>query len=183
MSQSTPATTSSLSAIPNFYYFCFAAYEPFLTTIGFLGALADPKAAHDAQAPWPVDNPPPTIFPLATHVTILQLAHVCALLGIVNLFVLTAARQHLGSHPALQEKIVFSLLTPLLVGDFAHLYVTLWALGDQKWDFANWSPMLWTTVILGFSLMIPRMAWHLGIGRYVDRRDGNFRKAPLASEK
>lgn len=26
------------SAIPDFYYFCFAVYEPLLTTIGFVGA-------------------------------------------------------------------------------------------------------------------------------------------------
>lgn len=30
---------SPRSAIPDFYYFCFGAYEPFLTTIGFLGTL------------------------------------------------------------------------------------------------------------------------------------------------
>jgi hypothetical protein len=52
-----------------------------------------------------------------------------------------------------------------------HLSVTLWALGDQKFDFANWSPMLWTTNILGLSLMLPRIAWHLGVSRYVDARD------------
>jgi hypothetical protein len=107
-------------------------------------------------------------------VTIYQLAHVCALLGVVNLFVLTAARRHLDGRPALQEKIVRSLLTPLLLGDVLHLYVTLWALGNDRWDVLNWSPMLWTTVILGLSLMIPRITWHLGIGRYTDSRDGSF---------
>ncbi|PPQ98563.1 hypothetical protein CVT24_004054 [Panaeolus cyanescens] len=34
----------SHSAIPDFYYFCFGAYEPFLTTLGFLGSLVDPIA-------------------------------------------------------------------------------------------------------------------------------------------
>jgi len=28
------------SAIPDFYYFCFGAYEPFITFVGFLGAIA-----------------------------------------------------------------------------------------------------------------------------------------------
>lgn len=109
--------------------------------------------------------------------TVIQLAHVCALIGVVNLFVLTAARRHLQSQPALQEKIVFSLLAPLLVGDFLHLYVTLWALGEQKWDVWSWSPMLWTTIVLGSTLMIPRIAWHLGVGRYVDSRDGICQKS------
>lgn len=27
------------SAIPDFYYFCFGAYEPFLTSVGFLGVF------------------------------------------------------------------------------------------------------------------------------------------------
>lgn len=133
------------------------------------------EQAHNAQAPW-LQGPPPQILPRATLVTILQLSHVCALLGLVNLFVLSAIRTHLKGHPALQEKIVFSLLTPLLIGDVFHLGITFWALGDQKWDFENWTPMLWTTVILGLSLMVPRICWHLGIGRYVDFRDGSFRK-------
>jgi hypothetical protein len=28
------------SAIPDIYYFCFGAYEPFLNIVGFLGTLA-----------------------------------------------------------------------------------------------------------------------------------------------
>jgi hypothetical protein len=201
------------SAIPFFYYFCFAIYEPFLTTTGFLGAwlyvryfflfiysndtLRDPQGVssssysllttssiplvtsqtHNAQAPWSANNPPPETLPKATLVTIIQLAHACALLGILNISILHAARKYLHDNPALQEKIVFSLLAPLLAGDFLHLYVTLWALGDQRWDLWAWSPMLWTTVILGLTLMVPRIAWHLGIGRYVDYRDGGRGKS------
>ena len=97
---------------------------------------------HNAQAPWTADNPPPETLPKATLVTIIQLAHVCALLGLLNVSILYTARKHLHSNLALQEKIVFSLLAPLLAGDFFHLYVTLWALGDQKWDVWSWSPML-----------------------------------------
>ncbi|PPQ94008.1 hypothetical protein CVT25_009856 [Psilocybe cyanescens] len=176
------------SAIPDFYYFCFGAYEPFLTTIGFLGALADPLTAHNSQAPWTAEVPAYQVLPTATLVTILQLAHVCALLGFVNLFVLSAVRKHLNKTPDVQEKIVFSLLTPLLMGDIFHMWLTFWALGDQKFNFQSWTPMLWTTVTLGFSLMIPRIYWHLGIGRYVHSRDGAFQeecvpptKAPFKS--
>jgi hypothetical protein len=114
----------------------------------------------------------------------IQLAHVCALLGLVNLFVLSAVRTHLKDSPALQEKIVRSLFTPLLLGDIFHLSLTIWALGDQKWNIYSWSPMLWTTFILGFSLMIPRICWHLGLGRYVDSRDATFRPGcPVADPK
>jgi hypothetical protein len=94
-------------------------------------------------------------------------------MGVVNFFVLTAIRKHLSMHLAVQEKIVRALMTPLLMGDCMHLYVTLWALGDEKWDILQWSPMLWTTIVLGFTLMIPRIMWHLGIWRYVDARDGS----------
>ncbi|THV08486.1 hypothetical protein K435DRAFT_771973 [Dendrothele bispora CBS 962.96] len=160
------------SAIPDRYYAIFAIYEPFLCAVGFLGAWADPKTTHDGQAPWPNDSPPLDELPRATLVTIIQLAHVCFLLGIINHFVLSAARRHLQNNVALQEKIVSSLLIPLLLGDILHLYVTIWALGDQKWNFREWTPMLWTTLGLGLTLMIPRICWHLGIGRYVDSRDG-----------
>lgn len=64
-----------------------------------------------------------------------------------------------------------ALLTPLLIGDVAHLGVTFWALGDSKWDLSTWTPLLWTTFVLGFSLLIPRAMWHMGIWRYVDGRD------------
>ncbi|PFH52780.1 hypothetical protein AMATHDRAFT_1825 [Amanita thiersii Skay4041] len=157
------------SALPDFYYFCFAIYEPFLTVLGFIGTCFDPKTTHDAQAPWTSHSPPPLELPKATLVTMVQLAHVCALVGVINFFVLSAARKHLHSNLALQEKIVSALLTPLLIGDILHIYVTLWALGDEKWRIRDWSPMLWSTVILGLTLLIPRAAWHLGIGRYVHK--------------
>ncbi|KAG8218686.1 hypothetical protein J3R82DRAFT_4354 [Butyriboletus roseoflavus] len=159
------------SAVPDFYYALFAFYEPALTIIGFIGTLCDPKSAHNAQAPWPAGSPPPPILPKASIVTVIQLAHVCALMGLLGIFILTAVRKHLASHPALQEKIVRSLLVPLLIGDVSHLYLTLWALGDDRWDVTQWTPMLWATVVTGVTLMIPRVMWHLGIWRYVDARD------------
>jgi hypothetical protein len=156
------------SAIPEFYYYCFAIYEPLLTILGFVGTCLDPKNVHDTQAPW-VNSSPPAELPNATLVTMLQLANVCALLGVVNFFVLTAARKHLHGDLFLQEKIVSSLMIPLLIGDFSHLYVTLWGLGDQKWNPAGWTPMLWITFILGMTLLAPRVAWNMGIGRYVHK--------------
>ncbi|KAG9317507.1 hypothetical protein JVU11DRAFT_1712 [Chiua virens] len=159
------------SAVPDFYYTLFAFYEPAITFIGFIGALYDPESTHNAQAPWPANSPPPAVLPKASVVTVIQLAHVCALIGLLNIFVLTAVRKHLASQPAVQEKVVRAMLTPLVFGDIMHLYVTVWALGDNRWDFAQWTPMLWATEVLGVSLLIPRVMWHLGVWRYVDARD------------
>lgn len=136
-----------------------------------------PAQSHNQQAPWPADTLPPQTLPRATLVTILQLAHVCSLLGIVNHFVLNAARRHLHALPAIQEKMVGALLWPLLVGDIFHFYVTLWALGDEKWHIATWTPMMWATTVIGLTLLIPRIAWHLGIKRYVDERDSRSTKS------
>jgi hypothetical protein len=36
----TTNTGSQLTALPDFYYFCFGAYEPFLTFIGLLGTFS-----------------------------------------------------------------------------------------------------------------------------------------------
>ncbi|KAA1466324.1 hypothetical protein DENSPDRAFT_767827 [Dentipellis sp. KUC8613] len=160
------------SAIPRFYYAIFGVYEPLLTTAGLLGTLVDPQKTHNLQAPWPKHSPPPAEIPLASIVTVVQLAHVCALIGVINVFLLSAARRHLSTQPAIQEKIVGALLMPLLIGDILHLVLTLWALGDKRWQFWKWSGMLWTTILLGLTLMVPRMTWHMGIGRYVDKRDG-----------
>ena len=108
--------------------------------------------------------------------SILQLAHVVGLCGIINYFVFSAARKYLKAHPALQEKIVGALLTPLLVADFLHMGITFWALGDMRWDVTRWATILWITFLTGLSLMIPRILWHLGVGRYVDSRDGHARR-------
>ncbi|KIY49271.1 hypothetical protein FISHEDRAFT_41161 [Fistulina hepatica ATCC 64428] len=160
------------SALPTSYYFIFGVYEPFLTIAGFLGTWANPKAAHDSQAPWPGGEPPDEL-PRACFVSIIQLAHVCALMGLLNVSLLSACRS-LDRYPALQEKIVFALLFPLLLGDVVHMYVTLWALGEKRWVFSGWPPVLWATILTGLSLLIPRLAWHMGICRYVDKRDREF---------
>jgi len=160
------------SAIPAVYYAIFGIYEPLLTVLGCFGALADPKKTHDSQAPWPNNKPPPGPLATATLVTILQLAHVCALVGFINLFVLRATRKHLASQLALQETIVRALLTPLLVGDVVHVVLTLWALDpSERWAVMSWSPLLSLTVFAGLSLLVPRMMWHAGVGRYVHSRD------------
>lgn len=128
---------------------------------------------HDQQAPWPQDLPAQDSLPPPTFVTIVQLAHVVGLLGLVNVFLLYTARRYLFQQPAIQERVVSALLTPLMFGDILHLAFTFYALGDDRWRFGNWknAGTLWVTVITGFSLLIPRLAWHLGIGRYMDSRD------------
>ncbi|KAH9853523.1 hypothetical protein C2E23DRAFT_884698 [Lenzites betulinus] len=168
----SPSRPGPSAALPWGYWLVFGLYEPVLAICGFLGALSDPKKAHDAQAPWPVGGAPPGPLAKATHVTMLQLAHVVGLLGLINLFVLGAARKYLFAQPALQEKIVGALLTPLLMADVVHLAITWWALGDSRWAVWEWSGLLWITFLTGISLLVPRFAWHMGIGRYVDRRDG-----------
>ena len=130
--------------------------------------------AHDAQAPWPSGAAPLEPLTRATQVTVLQLAHVVGLLGLINFFVLGAARKYLFAHPVLQEKIVGALLTPLLIADVVHISITWWALGETRWRVQDWSGLLWLTFLTGVSLLVPRIAWHMGIGRYVDTRDGQL---------
>jgi hypothetical protein len=146
---------------------------------------------HNMNGPWPVGAVLPEALPAATTVTILQLAHTCALLGIINFFVLTAIRE-LRS-PALQEKMATSLFIPLLVSDVSHILVTLYGIGDTRSNIDEWPFIVWITIITGLTLLIPRfvyhvqpisrfaecrvllnpirVCWHLGIGRYVDSRD------------
>ena len=184
-----------MSALPTFYWIVFGVYEPFLSLAGTLGAFLFPKQVSRAylplrirglssfittgaqtyvqQAPWPDGQVPEGPLPKATLVTLLQLAHTCGLLGVLNVFVLSAARKHLWSQPAIQEKIVGALLTPLLMGDILHIALTLWALGEERWDISRWEGTLWATIVAGLTLMVPRLAWYLGIGRYVDARDGH----------
>lgn len=107
------------------------------------------------NGPWPVGAAQPEALPPATTVTILQLAHTCALLGIINFFILTAIRG-LRS-PALQEKMAKSLFTPLLVSDVSHILVTLYGIGDTRWNVDEWPSIVWITIIAGLTLLIPRL--------------------------
>jgi len=109
---------------------------------------------HNMNGPWPAGVALPQTLPAATTVTLLQLAHTCGLLGIINFFVLTAIRD-LRS-PALQEKVAASLLTPLVVTDISHILVTLYAIGDTRWRVDEWPSIVWITIATGLTLLIPR---------------------------
>lgn len=159
------------SALPTVYYVLFGVYEPMLSLVSMVGAFIDPKTAHDSQASWPKGAPPADPLPLATLLTILQLANVCGILGFVNIFVLSAARKHLSAYPVLQEKVVGSLLTALLIGDISHIGVTFWGLGEQRWSPLEWGQMTWCVIGSGLSLLIPRFCWWMGVGRFVRERD------------
>jgi len=106
------------------------------------------------NGPWPVGVTLPQTLPTATTITMLQLAHTCGLLGVINIFVLTAIRG-LRS-PALQEKMATSLFTPLLVTDVSHILVTFYGMGDTRWRVDEWSSIVWITIITGLTLLIPR---------------------------
>jgi len=106
------------------------------------------------NGPWPIGVAPPHSLPVATTVTMLQLAHTCGLLGIINVFVITAIRD-LRS-PALQEKVATALFTPLVVTDVSHILVTLYAMGDTRWKVNEWSSIVWITIATGLTLLIPR---------------------------
>ena len=136
------------------------------------------QKTYTQQAPWPDHELPQGALPRAAIVTLMQLAHTVGLLGSLNAFVLWAARKYLWSQPAIQEKVVGALLTPLLLGDFLHIFLTLWAIGDDRWDVQRWQGTLWITIITGIILMVPRLAWHLGVGRYMESRDGYVVKKP-----
>jgi hypothetical protein len=58
-----------------------------------------------------------------------------------------------------------------LIGDVSHLCVTFWALGEHRWTPSEWGNMTWTILGLGLTLLIPRLCWYLGLGRYVQVRD------------
>lgn len=90
--------------------------------------------------------------------------------------IMWVARRYLWSQPAIQEKVIGAVLTPLLLGDFLHIFLTLWAIGDERWNVQKWQATLWVTIVSGFTLLIPRLAWHLGVGRYMESRDGQTHK-------
>jgi len=105
-----------------------------------------------------------------------QLCHISLLIALLNLIFLRNVRNLLGSNPIIQEKIVGAYLSVLLFGDFFHISISFWASGDTRWDVEKWSFMLWAIVVTGLSLLVPRLSWFLGIGRYVHKRDGAARK-------
>jgi len=127
---------------------------------------------HEQQGPW--RDTPPERLSTATLISMLQLAYLSALLGFINAFVLHAARKHLASQPALQEKITGALLKCIIFGDVAHMILTAYALNADGWSVTEWPATIWVTFGIGTGLLVTRIAWCLGIGRYVEARDGKL---------
>jgi len=100
----------------------------------------------------------------------LQLAHIFFLMALINLFIINATRRHFTQDPNAQEVIYKALFTVLMFGDFAHIGVTLYAMGPMRWEFGSWSALTWVTFTVGVSLLVPRALWHLGVGRDVPTR-------------
>jgi len=88
-------------------------------------------------------------------------------LALINLLLINATRHHFAQDPKAQEVIYKALSTVLMFGDFAHLGITLYAMGPMRWEFGSWSALTWFSLTVGVSLLVPRALWHLGIGRDV----------------
>ncbi|EAU83185.2 hypothetical protein CC1G_07867 [Coprinopsis cinerea okayama7 len=206
------------SAIPLTYMLFFGVYEPLMGILCFAGSLIDPVQFHNSQAPcqWPstttttastaaassiTNPPPPTTLPLATRITVTLLGHTSSLLGLVSFFVLWTARTQLSRRPLLlkyQEKVVKSVLWPLLFGDFFRLgcwVVVLREFGALR-EFGGWDGVVQGVatgkgmegvvrafeelntkvnlvgMMMSVVTLVPRVLWFLGVGRYVHRRDG-----------
>jgi len=101
------------------------------------------------------------------NVTLLQLVHILFQAALINLFIINATRRYFTQDPKAQEVIYKALFTVLLIGDFAHIGVTLYAMGPMRWEFGSWSALTWVTLIVCVSLLVPRALWHLGVGRDV----------------
>jgi hypothetical protein len=100
----------------------------------------------------------------------LQLVNVFFLMALINLSIINATRRYFAQDPKAQEVVYKALFTVLMFGDFAHIAVTLYAMGSMKWEFGSWSALTWATIIIGVSLLVPRALWHLGVGRDVPTR-------------
>lgn len=95
------------------------------------------------------------------NVTILQLVHVGLLMGLINLSIINTTRRYFAKDPNAQEVIYKALFAVLMFGDFAHIGVTLYAMGpEMRWEFGRWSALTWVTMAAGVSLLVPRALWH-----------------------
>lgn len=89
-------------------------------------------------------------------------------MGLINLSIINAARRYFAQDPRAQEVVYKALFAVLMFGDFAHIAVTLYAMGPEiRWDFGSWSVLTWVTIVSCVSLLVPRALWHLGVGRDV----------------
>jgi hypothetical protein len=133
-----------------------------------------------------MDQAPLAPLPTATYVTVVQYGHFRFLFGMSNAIYIPLVLKHLAGNLALQETFLTAFLGPLLIGDLMGIIFALWGHGrlnlgeigmDGQSEFvkavsseSDWS--LWVLLVLEMSVLIPRLMWVLGIGRYLHRRDG-----------
>jgi hypothetical protein len=125
----------------------------------------DPFQVHDQKTPWPEEKP----LPLATRVVMIQYAHFDFLFALCNLIFLPLLKSYLAGQLELQEKFLMPYFRLLLLGDLAHVGFAVWGWWDV--GFWGWSVEKMGRMFLTLTVLLPRLAWVLGFGRYVHERD------------
>jgi hypothetical protein len=110
-------------------------------------------------------------------VTLLQLIVVLLAAALTSVSFIHTTRRYFAHDPAAQEIIYRSLFGVLLLSDVAHMYVTLYGMGpEMRWAFGKWTGLIWVTIGVTITLLIPRVLWHLGVGRDVVIESRNARE-------
>jgi hypothetical protein len=99
----------------------------------------------------------------------IQYAHFDFLFALCNLIFLPLLTSYLVGQLELQEKFLTPYLRLLLLGDLAHVGFAAWGWwGAGLW---GWNLERWGRTVLMMTVLLPRLAWVFGLGRYVHKRD------------
>ncbi|ORY50684.1 hypothetical protein BCR35DRAFT_336038 [Leucosporidium creatinivorum] len=89
------------------------------------------------------------------------------IIGVMSSVLLPTFQKTLKGQPQLHETLLRSYLGCLLIGDFAHTFVTLYYTpADVRWHpFSRWTLLLWGNIAGTIFPNFARLAWFAGIGR------------------
>ena len=184
-SLNSTSTPMSLNPLPWPYYFTFAIYEPLLGIVSGIWAFANPREVNGVLQDYRKGELTPYTLHLTRHLTPRPHGRPRTLQGENDPSTcqcklsngphqrLHHPCRHFTQDPKAQEVVYKALFTVLMFGDFAHIGVTLYAMGPMRWEVGSWSALTWVTILAGVSLLVPRALWHLGVGRGVPTAAAN----------
>jgi uncharacterized membrane protein len=133
--------------------------------------------AFNTQAPWAAPTSAPAELSAQARVTLFQLIIVVLVQAFTSLSFIHSARWYFAHDPAAQQFVYQSLLNVLILGDAAHLAMSLYAVEPaMRWQFGSWTALMWATVGADVFLLVSRALWHLGVGRDMITRPKNTKK-------
>ena len=116
---------------------------------GLLAFITDPQSSVNDQIP----HVAPHAVQQNEMLVLMQFNWILFLLSIIGVNILTSTKE---------PRVVRAYIRSLCFGDMGHIGVTMYMLGESRFDYASWTPLVWGNVAFTSFLLVFRCLYLLG---------------------